>query len=284
MHSTSRAKIAHRRKASVRQLRRARVAGLTGGDSKLLMISGAAFSASLVACVRIRHVIVLAILLVPAGMAWLWVLMSATGALQVFLPGWVRARGLSTFNIVFAGGQAIRAFFWGLLAQWVGFVPAFIAAAAVMALSTVTVAVWPLHDVSGLNRDLAVVPLPELAREPAPEEGPVLVILRYIVEERHIPVFREAMELVRHSRQRTGATRCDLCQDGDGSVRVHARIGLTHLRRASAPSHRSHDWGGSAVSRRRSGTRGWSTRGEAPVRPVDTRSMTVMIDTSLLYV
>jgi hypothetical protein len=39
----------------------------------------------------------------------------------------------------------------------------------------VTVAVWPLHDVSGLNRDLAVVPLPELAREPAPEEGPVLV-------------------------------------------------------------------------------------------------------------
>jgi Transmembrane secretion effector len=115
------------------------------------MISGAAFSASLVACVRIRHVIVLAILLVPAGMAWLWVLMSATGALQVFLPGWVRARGLSTFNIVFADGQAIGAFFRGLLAQWVGFVPAFIAAAAVMALSTVTVAVWPFHDVSGLQ-------------------------------------------------------------------------------------------------------------------------------------
>jgi quinol monooxygenase YgiN len=178
------------------------------------MISGAAFSASLVACVRIRHVIVLAILLVPAGMAWLWVLMSATGALQVFLPGWVRARGLSTFNIVFADGQAIGAFFWGLLAQWVGFVPAFIAAAAVMALSTVTVAVWPFHDVSGLNRDLAVVPLPELAREPAPEAGKVLVTLTYIVEERHIPAFREAMELVRRSRQRTGATRCDLYHDG----------------------------------------------------------------------
>jgi len=28
--------------------------------------------------------------------------MSVTGALQVYLPQWVRARGLSTFNVVFA--------------------------------------------------------------------------------------------------------------------------------------------------------------------------------------
>ena len=72
----------------------------------------------------------LAVLLVPAGMAWLWVLMSVTGALQVFLPGWVRARGLSMYNIVFAGGQAIGALLWGLVAQWWGLVPAFLAAAA----------------------------------------------------------------------------------------------------------------------------------------------------------
>jgi MFS family permease len=182
--------------------------------NQLLMIASAAFTASLVACVLVRHVAILAVLLVPAGMAWLWVLMSVTGALQVFLPGWVRARGLSMFNIVFAGGQAIGAFLWGLLAQWAGLVPAFTAAAAVMALSTVTVAVWPLHDVSGLNRDLTVIPLPELAREPEPDEGPVLVILTYTVEVEQIPAFLKAMEVVRRSRLRTGATRCDLYQDG----------------------------------------------------------------------
>ena len=51
----------------------------------------------------VPNLLVLAVLLVPAGMAWLFVLMGVTGALQVFLPGWVRARGLSMFNVVFAG-------------------------------------------------------------------------------------------------------------------------------------------------------------------------------------
>jgi hypothetical protein len=74
-------------------------------------------------------------------MSWLAVLMSVTGALQVFLPGWVRARGMSMFNIVFAGGQAIGALLWGLVAQWTGLVPTFVMAATVMALGTATIAV-----------------------------------------------------------------------------------------------------------------------------------------------
>ncbi|WP_448628774.1 MFS transporter [Geodermatophilus sp. URMC 64] len=49
---------------------------------------------------------VVAVLLVPGGMAWLWVLMGVSGALRVLLPQWVRARGLSTFNMVFAASQA----------------------------------------------------------------------------------------------------------------------------------------------------------------------------------
>ena len=62
----------------------------------------------------------LAVLLVPAGMAWLFVLMGVTGALQVFLPQWVRARGLSTYNMVFAASQATGSLLWGLVAQAVG--------------------------------------------------------------------------------------------------------------------------------------------------------------------
>ena len=69
----------------------------------MLFASGLLFTASLVACVLVPNVVVLAVLLVPAGIAWLAVLMGVTGALQVFLPGWVRARGLSMFNVVFAG-------------------------------------------------------------------------------------------------------------------------------------------------------------------------------------
>jgi MFS family permease len=183
--------------------------------NRLLLIAGAAFTGSLLACVLVRNLVLLAILLVPAGIAWLWVLITVTGALQAFLPGWVRARGLSMYNIVFFGGQAIGALLWGLLAHWFGLLPVFGAAAAVMALGTATVWVWPLRDVAGLDRDLAVfMPDPTLVRDPDPDEGPVLVTLTYTVEDDQVPAFVEVMKEVRRSRLRTGATSCELYQDG----------------------------------------------------------------------
>jgi MFS family permease len=181
----------------------------------LLLAAGLAYAASLLACVLVRHPVLLAVLLVPAGMAWLAVLMSVTGALQVFLPGWVRARGLSMFNIVFAGGQAGGALAWGLVAQAWGLVPAFLAAGVLMAVGAATVIVWPLRDVSGWDRDLAVYwPEPELAEEADPDEGPVLVTVRYVVRPDRVAEFLDAIDGVRRSRLRTGATSCAIYRDG----------------------------------------------------------------------
>jgi MFS family permease len=164
--------------------------------NRLLLVSGVAFTASLLACVLVGNLVALALLLVPAGIAWLWVLMTMTGALQVFLPAWVRARGLSMYNIVFSGGQAIGALAWGLVAQWTGLVPTFVAAAVVMTLGTASVVVWPLRDVAGLSRDLAVfMPEPELTREPHPDEGPVLVTLTYRVDDRTRPIATETWNM-----------------------------------------------------------------------------------------
>jgi MFS family permease/quinol monooxygenase YgiN len=181
----------------------------------LLFAAGLAYAASLAACVLVRHPVLLAVLLVPAGMAWLAVLMSLTGALQVFLPGWVRARGLSMFNIVFAGGQAGGALVWGLVAQLWGLVPAFVAAGLLMAIGAATVAIWPLRDVTGWDRDLAVYwPEPVLAEEADPDVGPVLVTVRYTVLPEHVTAFLDAIEQVRRSRLRTGATSCTVYRDG----------------------------------------------------------------------
>ena len=119
--------------------------------NRLLLLSGVLFAVSLVACVFVPNLVVLAVLLVPAGMAWLFVLMGVTGALQVFLPEWVRARGLSMFNVVFAGSQAFGSLLWGLVAQAFGLVLTFVAAAVVMAAGAATVAIWPLPDVARLG-------------------------------------------------------------------------------------------------------------------------------------
>ena len=116
------------------------------------------------------------------------------GALQVFLPGWVRARGLSMYNIVFAGGQAIGAFLWGLLAQWWGLLPVFLVAAAVMALATATVGgVAAARRRRAGPRPRRVHAGSQLVREPDPDEGPVLVTLTYLVEDDHVPTFVEVM-------------------------------------------------------------------------------------------
>jgi MFS family permease len=183
--------------------------------NRMLVLAAVLFAVSLVACVTVPVLGLLAVLLVPAGMAWLFVLMGVTGALQVFLPQWVRARGLSTYNMVFAASQATGSLLWGLVAQAVGLVPTFLAAAVVMLAGAVTVAIWPFPDVAHLDRDPAVYWRdPDLAYEPEPQEGPVLVVVRYVVPARVEDSFLEAMEPVRRTRLQTGATSCQLYRDG----------------------------------------------------------------------
>lgn len=74
-----------------------------------------------------------ALALVPAGMAWMTVLSSVNAAMQLFLPGWVRARGLSVYQMVFAGGQALGALAWGALSELTSLVVALCVAAGAMA-------------------------------------------------------------------------------------------------------------------------------------------------------
>ena len=98
--------------------------------------------------------------------------------------------------------------------------PTFLAAAVVMLAGAVTVAIWPFPDVAHLDRDPAVYWRdPDLAYEPEPQEGPVLVVVRYVVPPEAEEPFLEAMEPVRRTRLQTGATSCQLYRDGaDPSV------------------------------------------------------------------
>ena len=90
-----------------------------------------------------------ALALVPAGLAWMTVPSTVNAAMQLFLPGWVRARGLSVYQMVFAGGQALGALAWGALSQVTSLVTALAVAAAVMAAGGLSVLLWPLRDTRG---------------------------------------------------------------------------------------------------------------------------------------
>jgi MFS family permease len=184
--------------------------------NQLLMVASGVYGLSMATVSLVRNPVVVTLALLPAGAMWTAVLSSINAAVQMFLPAWVRARGLSIFQIVFAGGQAVGAVVWGVLADAAGLVVAHLAAAALIIASGLTVRIWPLLDTQGISREPAVYwQEPRLAVEPDEREGPILVTARYTVQPDNEPKFLDAMQAVRRSRLRTGATRWGLYREGE---------------------------------------------------------------------
>ena len=73
---------------------------------------------------------------------------------------------------------------------------------------------WPLVTRAIDVRPIEMAPDLELPLDPEPTHGPVLITVDYRVPVENADAFREAMERVGRSRQRTGAERWGLYQDG----------------------------------------------------------------------
>jgi len=144
--------------------------------------------------------------LVLSGMSWLMTLTTLNASAQLSLPQWVRARGLAVYLLVFAASQALGAYLWGVFATRSGLDTALIWSAVLLGASALSVFVLPLRPSTGqLSRDVSSCwPSPTLMFEPRPNDGPVLVTVRYRVEAENLDPFIKAMSAVRRSRLRTG--------------------------------------------------------------------------------
>jgi MFS family permease len=186
--------------------------------SRMLLVASLVFAVALVVVGTTVDTILAIIVLVPAGAAWIAVLASLNAAVQAFLPGWVRARALSTYQLVQFGTIALSAAGWGAIADAIGLAPAFLVAAALLAAAGASVLLLPLIDVEGLDRSsVSYLPEPHLAVTPAADAGPVLVQVTYTVPPERADQFVQAMQAVGRSRRRTGATSWRLYQHGEVS-------------------------------------------------------------------
>jgi MFS family permease len=186
----------------------------------LLLAASLIYALALIGLVLVPNAAVILIILVPTGVAWIAVLSNMNTAMQLFLPAWVRARGLSVYQMVLFGAQAAGAVLWGVIAGPVGLIATFLIAAAAMVAGAATIRLWPLFDTSGMDRSLAVYwPEPHLLIEPDPRAGPVLVTTTYTVAPENEQPFLQAMSWVRGSRLRTGATEWGLYRDGERAQR-----------------------------------------------------------------
>jgi MFS family permease len=184
-------------------------------EETLLRVATVAYAATMAVLVLLPSMPVAVAGLLVAGASWVAVLSRVNAALQLFLPGWVRARGLAIYVVVLFGAQAIGAAGWGIVAGYVGLTAAFVSAAIAMLVAGLVGIRWPLRDVSGLDRAPAVYwAEPQLAFEPDLDVGPVLVRVDYLVPPENVAAFVAAMEALQRSRRRTGARSWRLYREG----------------------------------------------------------------------
>uniref|UniRef100_UPI0005942005 MFS transporter n=1 Tax=Nocardia pneumoniae TaxID=228601 RepID=UPI0005942005 len=173
------------------------------------------FGLATVGTALLRVVPVILALLVFAGLAWLLAMSTMNSTMQLLLPAWVRARGLSVYLLVFMGGQAIGSLVWGLVADAIGSVPALLWAAVLLGFCAVSTLWLPIrHDAEQIDlTPSAFWPEPQLVVEPDPDDGPVLILRDYDVPLENVEEFLAAMAFVGRSRQRTGAMEWRLYRD-----------------------------------------------------------------------
>jgi MFS family permease/quinol monooxygenase YgiN len=188
--------------------------------NQMLGAASIVYALAMAVLVTVHHPLAACLVLIPAGAAWVVVIAELNSTIQLFLPGWVRGRGLAAYQIVLFGSQAGAALAWGLLANWTGLVLTFLVAAGVLLAGAATINWRPLLDVRGLNRDPSIVwPEPILGLEPESDTGPILVAVTYTVAPELQQRFLEAMRALRLSRMRTGAIRWELYRDGEQPTR-----------------------------------------------------------------
>ncbi|MFL6043641.1 MAG: MFS transporter [Propionibacteriaceae bacterium] len=182
----------------------------------LLAVGGIVFAGAMVLLVLISNFLAALAILIFAGLAWTAVISTLNAELQLFLPVWVRARGLAIYMVTFTGSMTVGALVWGLVAEGVGLQLTFFAAAAVMLGGVITGFFWRVPETGHLDREPAIYwPEARLAFSPEPDTGPVMVTVEYTVAPEREAAYLEAMDRLRKSRRRSGATRWELYRDGD---------------------------------------------------------------------
>lgn len=139
------------------------------------------------------------------GGAWITNMTTLNVAAQTSVAGWVKARALAVYLVVFTGTMALGSVGWGLLAEAIGVTGSLIAAGCVQLATVALVPLLPLRGVGELDLSPAVWGDAGLVVTPDDDSGPVLVTIEYRVPVENEEAFGKALVVLARSRRRTGA-------------------------------------------------------------------------------
>ena len=186
----------------------------------ILAGAGVLLAAALAVLILVPVFSVALVALIAAGLSWTTTISSLVAELALFLPAWVRARGMAIWTMVFTGCQAIGALIWGFVAQYAGLQTTFLVAAGAGLAGVALGLVRRVPDTSRVDPDpVTYWSEARVSTEPEADAGPILVSVVFTVAADRQEAFLEAMENLRRSRRRTGATRWELYRDADDPTR-----------------------------------------------------------------
>ena len=147
------------------------------------------------------------------GVAWITVANALTVAAQMALPDWVRARGMSIYQMALMGSTALGAALWGQIANLTS-IHQSLAISAGTGVVLMALAQRLVAD-RGIEEDLTpahVFKVP-LAAQAQPHGGRVQVNLEYRIDPARASEFLVLMQESRRSRMRQGALDWQLLHD-----------------------------------------------------------------------
>jgi MFS family permease len=154
-----------------------------------------------------------------AGSMWILVANSVTIAAQLSLPDWIRARGMSIYQMAIMGMTALGAYTWGKLASLTTVPTSMaVAGASMMVISLLirrgrtlelTADLTPTHPFNE--------PVPQLPIELG--DGPIMVTIEYLVDPARRAEFEAIMAESRSARMRAGAVSWGLFEDVERPAR-----------------------------------------------------------------
>jgi hypothetical protein len=170
------------------------------------------FAACCIAIAHVPSVPAVCAFMWVAGNCWLILLSTFHVAAQGSVAGWVLARALSVYLLVFSGGMALGSATWGVLAARVGPPWSLTVAAAGLMATAPLLARFRLPPLEG--RDLSPTKFSPAPRfDLAPDRGPVMVTVRYQVADVDRPAFTKLMHQMEYVRRRSGAVAWSLYED-----------------------------------------------------------------------
>ena len=147
-----------------------------------------------------------------AGATWITTANTLSVSAQMGLPDWVRARGMSMFQIAITGASALGAALWGQVAT-VGSVPLSLLLAAVTGVVATALAnhFMPAHATTEDLTPSREFQTPQ-SHEP-PVQGHVMVMVEYVIDPAQATEFRTLLQESRRSRLGQGALSWELLHD-----------------------------------------------------------------------